>query len=54
MLRATVETERALSFAVNLDIGQQNKKRITLNDKNSINTVQQYNRHRGARAQPQQ
>ena len=54
MLRHTVEPEISLSIALNMNIGQQNKKRITLNKRNTINTVQQYNRFRGARAQPQQ
>ena len=54
-LRDTVDPERALSIAVNMEIGNQNQQRISSSNNNSaanntINAIQSYNRFRGASA----
>ena len=51
LLRDTVEPERALSIAVNMEMGNQNKQRISSNNGatgSTVNTVPQFNRFRGA------
>ena len=55
LLRDTVDPERALSIAVNMEMGNQNQQRISSNNNNSaadntINAIQSYNRFRGASA----
>ena len=52
LLRDTVDLERALSIAVNMEMGHQNKQRISSNNNNSatgstINAIQSFNRFRG-------
>ena len=49
--RDTVEPERALSIAVNMEMGNQNQQRITSNNGangSRVNAIQQFNRFRGA------
>ena len=58
-LRDTVDPERALSIAVNLEMGHQNQQRISSNNVNSasgstINAIQSVNRFRGANARGNQ
>ena len=51
LLRDTVEPERALSIAVNMEMGNQNQQRISSNNGATGSTVkakQQFNRFRGA------
>ena len=51
LLRDTVEPERALSIAVNMEIGNQNQQRISSNNGatgSTVNAIQQFNRFRGA------
>ena len=51
LLRDTVEPERALSIAVNMEMGNQNQQRISSNNGatgSTVNAVQQFNRFRGA------
>ena len=53
LLRDTVEPERALNIAVNMEMGHQNQQRISSNNNNSatgstVNAVQSFNRIRGA------
>ena len=55
LLRDTVDPERALSIAVNMEMGNQNQQRISSSNNNSaannkINAIQSYNRVRGASA----
>ena len=55
LLRDTVDPERALSIAVNMEMGNQNHQRISSSNNNSaanntINAIQSYNRFRGASA----
>ena len=55
LLRDTVDPERALSIAVNMEMGNQNQQRISSSNNNStanitINAIQSYNRFRGASA----
>ena len=55
LLRDTVDPERALSIAVNMEMGNQKQHRISLSNNNSaanntINAIQPYNRFRGASA----
>ena len=55
ILRDTVDPERALSIAVNMEMGHQNHQRISSNNNNSaagstINAIQSFNRFRGAGA----
>ena len=58
-LRDTVDPERALSIAVNMEMGHQNQQRISSNNVNSasgstINAIQSVNRFRGANARGNQ
>ena len=51
LLRDTVEPERALSIAENMEMGNQNQQRISSNKGatgSTVNTVHQFNRFRGA------
>ena len=51
LLRDTVEPERALSIAVNMEMGNQNQQRISSNNGatgSTVNAIQQFNRFRGA------
>ena len=51
LLRDTVEPERALSIAVNMEMGIQNQQRISSNNGatgSTVNAIQQFNRFRGA------
>ena len=51
LLRDTVEPERALSIAVNMEMGNQNQQRISTNNEatgSTVNAIQQFNRFRGA------
>ena len=51
LLRDTVEPERALSIAVNMEMGNQNQQRISSNNGgngNTVNAIQQNSRFRGA------
>ena len=51
LLRDTVEPERALSIAVNKEMGNQNQQRISSNNGatgSTVNAIQQFNRFRGA------
>ena len=57
LLRDTVDAERALSIAVNIEMGHQNQQRISSNNNNNnsatgsaINAIQSFNRFRGANA----
>ena len=55
LLRDTVDPERALSIAVNMEMGNQNQQRISSSNNNreansTINAIQSYNRFRGASA----
>ena len=55
LLCDTVNPERALSIAVNMEMGNQNQQRISSSNNNStenntINAIQSYNRVRGASA----
>ena len=59
LLRDTVDSERALSIAKNMQMGHQNQQRISSNNNNSatgstINAVQSFNRFRGANARENQ
>ena len=59
LLRDTVDAERALSIAVNTEMGHQNQQRISSNNNNSatgstINAIQSFNRFRGANARRNQ
>ena len=54
LLRDTVEPERALTIAVNMEMGHQNQQRISSNNTGSVNVVRQFNRFRGANARNQQ
>ena len=59
LLRDIIVTERALSIAVNMEMGHQNQQRISLNSNNSatgstINAIQYFNRFRGANARENQ
>ena len=51
LLQDTVEPERALSIAVNMEMGNQNQQRISSNNGatgSTVNAIQQFNRFRGA------
>ena len=51
LLRDTVEPERALSIAVNMEMGNQNQQRFSSNNGatgSTVNAIQQFNRFRGA------
>ena len=56
LLRDTVDPERALSIAVNMEMGHQNQQRVASNNNNNnnnknsnaINAIQSFNRFRGA------
>ena len=51
LLRDTVDPERALSFAVNMELGHQNPQRISSNNgatSSTVNAIQSFNRFRGA------
>ena len=54
LLRDTVDPDRALSIAVNMEMGQQNQHRISSNNDNAngnaINAKQSFKRFRGANA----
>ena len=55
LLRDTVDPERALSMAVNMEMGHQNQQRFSSNNNNSVagstvNVIQSCNRFRGAGA----
>ena len=57
--RDTVDRERALSIAVNMEMGHQNQQRISSNNINSaagstVNSIQSFNRIRGAGARGKQ
>ena len=59
LLRDTVDTERALSIAVNMEMGHQNQQRSSSNNNNSaagstVNAMQSFNRFRGAGARRNQ
>ena len=59
LLLDTVDPERALSIAVNMEMGHQNQQTISSNNNNSaanntINAIQPYNRFRGASARGNQ
>ena len=59
LLHDTVEPERALSIAVNMEMGYQNQQRISSNNNNSasgstINSIQSFNRFRDANARGNQ
>ena len=59
LLRDTFDPERALSIAVNMEMGHQNQQRISSNNNNSvagstINAIQSFNRFRGAGARGNQ
>ena len=50
-LRETVEPERALSIAVNMEMGNQNQQKISSNNGatgSTVNVIQHFNRFRGA------
>ena len=61
-LRDTVDPERALSIAVNMEMGHQNQQRISSNNNNNnhsatgraINAIQSFNRFRGANSRGNQ
>ena len=51
LLRDTVDPERALSMAVNMEMGHQNQQRISSNNvstSSTVNAIQSFNRFRGA------
>ena len=51
LLRDTVDPERALSIAVNMEMGHQNQQRISSNNgatSSTVNAIQSFNRFRGA------
>ena len=52
LLRDTVDPDRALTIAVNMEMGRQNQQRISSNNNyangNAINAIQSFNRFRGA------
>ena len=51
LLRDTVDPERALSIAVNMEMGHQNQQRISSNNGatgSTVNAIQSFNRFRGA------
>ena len=53
LLRDTVDPERALSIAVNMEMGYQNQQRISSNNcatGNTVKAIQSFNRFRGASA----
>ena len=55
LLRHTFYPERALSIAVNMEMGHQNQQRVSSNNNNSaagslVNAIQSFNRFRGAGA----
>ena len=54
LLRDTVDPERALSIAVNMETGHQNQQRVASNNNNkssnAINAIQSFERFRGAKA----
>ena len=59
LLRDTVDPERALSIAVNMEMGHQNQQRISSNNNNSaagstVNAIQPFNRFRGKGARGNQ
>ena len=59
LLRETVDPERALSIALNMEVGHQNQQRISSNNNNSAagsteNAIQSFNRFRGAGARGKQ
>ena len=59
LLRDTVDPERAVSIAVNMEMGHQNQQRISSNNNNSasgstINSIQSFNRFCGANARGNQ
>ena len=57
VLRDTVDPERALSIAVNMEMGHQNQQRISSNNGatgNTVNAIQSFNQFRGAGARGNQ
>ena len=51
LLRDTVDRERALSIAVNMEMGHQNQQRLSSNNSatgSTVNAIQSFNRFRGA------
>ena len=51
LLRDTVDPERALSIAVNMEMGHQNQQRISSNNSatgSTVNAIQSFNQFRGA------
>ena len=59
LLRDTADPERALSRAVNIEMGHQNQQRISSNNNknasgSAINAIQSFNRFRGANARGNQ
>ena len=54
LLRDTVELERALSIAVNMELGHQNQQRISSKNNSGVNAIQQFTRFRCANNSTQQ
>ena len=57
LLRDTVDPERALSIAVNMEMGHQNQQRVSSNNGatgNTVNVIQSFNQCRGAGARGNQ
>ena len=54
LLRDTVESERARSIAVFMEMGHRNQQRISSNNTNGVNAIQQFNRFRGGNARVNQ
>ena len=50
LLRDTLEPERALSIAVNMELGRHNQQLISYNNTSGLNVVQQFNRFHGPNA----
>ena len=54
LLCDTIEVERAISIAVNMEVGHQNQQQISSLNTSDVNINEQLNRLRGANARPQQ
>ena len=57
LLRDTVDPEKALSIAVNMDMGQQKQQRISFNNSatgSTVNAIQSFNRFHGANVRENQ
>ena len=50
LLRDRVRPERALGIAVEMELGNQNRQKVSSNNSNGVNVIQQFNRFRGANA----